>query len=554
MRTRVSEPARDAHAVHAVRERDLFDGETIDVDEAEDVAVTRLELVERVGEGLLERRSVSAADLRELGIVLGGGVADRSVAVVILSLRALRAHRGMHDDRAEERTERSLPRVRRDAGWVLVRTHEELLAHALTNLVGERRVDPQPREGASEIPAESPLDLGDRSGIARCGRSRELEVRRARCVRRHCTLDGTLRPMDCLDAAALAGVFVDAQSPLRAAVEAHLDTCSACRSLVALYAQLEEETRLESTVSTEREPASEAAASQALEPGDVIAQRYVLDRVVGEGGMGVVWSATDRVSGARVALKTLKAPSPDLCRRIVREGRVAAAVAHPNVLEVRSVVPLPDGSPALVMDLLDGVPLSADLASHGGKLDAHAAVAILLPLVSAVRAAHAKGIVHRDLKPANVFLARDGSGDGAGAPPIVMLLDFGLAKAIAVDDEAAEKITRSGAIVGTPHYMAPEQLFGERSVDARADVWSIGAMAYELLSGRKPLDGRSYAQLVKSATKGVTRSLAQLAPQTPAPLADIVMRMLSIDPGARPAIAVVHTVLDALAEELGVGS
>lgn len=347
--------------------------------------------------------------------------------------------------------------------------------------------------------------------------------------------------MDCLDASALAGVFVDAQSPLRAGVEQHIDGCSACRSLVALYAQLEEDTKLESTVSSAR--AAAVAAARALESGDVVGDRYVLDRVVGEGGMGVVWSATDEVTGARVAVKALKSPSPELCRRIVREARVAAAVAHPNVLEVRSIIPLPDGSPAIVMDLLDGVPLSAELAARGGKLDVRDAVAILLPLVAAVRAAHAKGIVHRDLKPANVFLARDGSSRAA----VVMLLDFGLAKAVAVDDEAAEKITRSGAIVGTPHYMAPEQLFGERGVDARADIWSIGAIAYELLSGRKALDGRSYAQLVKSATKGVARSLAELAPDTPAALVSIVMKTLSVDPNARPSIVEVHAVLDALA-------
>jgi eukaryotic-like serine/threonine-protein kinase len=352
--------------------------------------------------------------------------------------------------------------------------------------------------------------------------------------------------MECLDATALADLFVEPQDPLRReGIERHIDGCEACRALVALFARLEDDdasapsaTVLAPTV----ESAPPTKESRALEAGDVIGARYVLERVVGEGGMGVVWAALDRASGGRVAVKVLKAASPELCRRFVREARVAASISHPNVLEVRSVVPLADGSPALVMELLEGRSLAAEIAAHGGKLDAHMTVGVLLPLVAAVRAAHAKGIVHRDLKPANVILARD----APGAEPVLTLLDFGLAKLVAVDDDAAEKITRSGAIVGTPHYMAPEQLFGERGVDGRADVWAIGAMAYECLTGKKPLDGKSYAQLVKSATKGVVRPIAELAPETPPALAALVASMLSFEAGKRPSIADVHAALDAL--------
>lgn len=347
--------------------------------------------------------------------------------------------------------------------------------------------------------------------------------------------------VQCLDATALAGLFGPPADPAsREDVERHIDDCGACRSLVALYARMQDdtdETLLEPTVaSTPPDQADRALAS-----GDVVGARYVLERVVGEGGMGVVWAAADRASGRRVAIKVLKSPSPDLCRRFVREARVASAIGHPNVLEVRSVVPLADGSPALVMDLLEGRSLAAEIAASGGRLDPRTAVELLLPIVAAVRAAHAKGIVHRDLKPANVLLARDGD-----APrPTVMLLDFGLAKLVAVDDDAAEKITRSGAVVGTPHYMAPEQLFGERGVDARADVWSIGAMAYECLTARKPFEGKSYAQLVRSATKGSVRAASELAPDAPTPLAALVMEMLAFDPAARPSIAAVHAALDA---------
>jgi serine/threonine-protein kinase len=348
--------------------------------------------------------------------------------------------------------------------------------------------------------------------------------------------------VQCLDATALADLFgPSGDTTSREIVERHIDDCGACRSLVALYARMQDETDetvLEPTVAS----TPPGRDDRPLASGDPIGGRYVLDRVVGEGGMGVVWAAVDRASGERVAIKVLTSPSPELCRRFVREARVASAIGHPNVLEVRSVVPLADGSPALVMDLLEGRSLGAEITARGGKLDARTAVELLLPVVAAVRAAHAKGIVHRDLKPANVLLARDGEA----AKPVVMLLDFGLAKLVAVDDEAAEKITRSGAVVGTPHYMAPEQLFGERGVDARADVWSIGAMAYECLSGRKPLDGKSYAQLVRSATKGSVRALAETAPEAPPALAAIVMAMLAFDPAARPTVAAVHAALDAI--------
>src|SRR6185312_15360307 len=137
--------------------------------------------------------------------------------------------------------------------------------------------------------------------------------------------------------------------------------------------------------------------------------------------------------------------------------------------------------------------------------------------------------------PQNVFLARD-DGDPR-ALPVVMLLDFGLAKLIGHDVEA---LTRTGAIVGTPHYMAPEQLFGERDVDARADVWAIGAIAYECLSGRRPLEGSSYAQLVRSATRRAHRSLGDVAPEVPAALASLVDRMLAYEREGRPALFEVH--------------
>lgn len=348
--------------------------------------------------------------------------------------------------------------------------------------------------------------------------------------------------MGCLEAAELVELFHGSSVGAREQADRHLDVCSACRSLVAAYARAEEDADGDLDPALAATLPVSSVGAEAPRPGDVLGSRWELERVVGEGGMGVVWAARDLATGARAAVKLLKSPSPELCRRFAREARVAAAIGHPNVLEVRAVIPMPDGAPALVMDLLEGRSLAAVLAERG-TLPPSELCAVLVPLVGAVRAAHARGVVHRDLKPQNVFLA----SDAPGAEPVVMLLDFGLAKVVAVDDEAAEKLTRSGAVVGTPHYMAPEQLFGESGVDGRADVWSIGAIAYEALSGNKALEGKTYAQIVRSATRGGPRPLAEVAPGAPAALAQLVDAMLAVERDARPTIAQVHERLDALA-------
>jgi len=352
--------------------------------------------------------------------------------------------------------------------------------------------------------------------------------------------------MGCLDATALAELFTHAPEASRAspaprdALDAHLDGCAACRSLVAAYARASDDASdlpYAETVATPEASSAPGADATAPRAGDRIGERWVLGRVIGEGGMGVVWEARD-ASGAAVAVKILKNVTPELCRRFAREARASSLIGHPNVVEVRAIVPLPSGAPALVMDLLDGESLATVLARRG-RLMVGEAAAILRPLVSAVHAAHARGIIHRDLKPQNVLLARD------GAEAIPMLLDFGLAKLVAKDDDAAEKLTRTGAIVGTPRYMAPEQLFGESGVDARADVWSLGAIAYEMLSGVRALEGKSYAQIVRSASRGAVAPLASVASDVPSPIAVVVDRMLAMDRAARPSLAEVRAALEA---------
>jgi len=264
-----------------------------------------------------------------------------------------------------------------------------------------------------------------------------------------------------------------------------------------------------------------------IEPGSVVGGRYRLDHVLGEGGMGAVWAATHTLTHKRVAIKLLKAEvaSADTLRRFVREARAASAVRHPNVVQVHDILSLDDGSPAMVMDFLEGETLGQFLA-RTGPIPLEDLAAIMAPVVSAVGTAHAAGIVHRDLKPDNIFLARLGDGRIDS-----MVLDFGIAKVLPFSEEmtGASALTHSGAVLGTPYYMAPEQAFGEKDVDARVDVWALGVILYECSSGRRPIDGETLGQVFKAITAGTTTPLQQVAPHLPADFVTLVEAMIQRD-------------------------
>ncbi len=340
---------------------------------------------------------------------------------------------------------------------------------------------------------------------------------------------------------------------MRDSVEGHLDGCPACRELVAAYARASDDSGEQSTIMGSSAAAFAPTVSSAPPPptlseprvGDLIGSRYLLERIVGEGGMGVVWAARDLVGERHVALKMLKASTPELAKRSWREARAATYVGHPSLVEVLDVVAPPlsvgDAAPVLIMPLLDGESLDRVLGKRG-TLAVPETVALLLPVVSGMYAAHAKGVIHRDLKPSNVFLAKD----PAGLDPVVLVLDFGLAKLLGGSDEGADKLTRTGAVLGTPHYMAPEQLFGDRAIDHRADVWAIGAIFFECVSGLRPIDGKSYAQLLKNATLGMVKRLGQTVPAVDPRVASLVDRMLSVDREGRPSLGEVHASLRAL--------
>ncbi len=350
--------------------------------------------------------------------------------------------------------------------------------------------------------------------------------------------------MQHIDPEALARLFVDGEND-REAIEQHLDACDDCRELVAAYARASDESSAHpfapTVIREELLPPSKTGPFV----GRIVANRYRLERVVGEGGMGVVWAARDLANEREVALKIVKEPSAELRKRSLREACVTARVGHPTLIEVHDVVSLETEKgevPVLVMPLLEGESLDRMLARRA-QLDERETIAILEPVVAGMCAAHARGVIHRDLKPPNVFLANDGPGSR-----VVVVLDFGLAKLLSPDgsDAGADKLTRTGALLGTPFYMAPEQLFGESSVDGRADVWAIGVMLYECLSGRKPIEGRSYGQIAKNVAVKAITPLDALVPGVDPRLAAIAARMLEKERSLRPDLLEVHATLGML--------
>jgi serine/threonine-protein kinase len=265
--------------------------------------------------------------------------------------------------------------------------------------------------------------------------------------------------------------------------------------------------------------------------GVIVAGRYELRRLLGEGGMGEVWAGVHLVTRRPVALKFLKGDASDEARRrFVREARAASVVHHPSVVPMLDILELEDGVPALVMDLLEGITL-AELLARRQQLDLGETARILMPVISAVGTAHELGIVHRDLKPANIFLAERLEGDAD-----VRVLDFGVAKFTAQSGDAAESahLTRTGEVLGTPYYMPPEQVFGEHDVDHRADIWAVGVILYECLAGRRPFEGANAGQILKAIMMGKLTPLDEVEPRVPEAVAKLVGRMLTIERGERP--------------------
>jgi eukaryotic-like serine/threonine-protein kinase len=270
---------------------------------------------------------------------------------------------------------------------------------------------------------------------------------------------------------------------------------------------------------------------------------YVVDGNLGHGGMGVVYSATHPVIGKRAAIKVLKSAlsaNPATVERFMQEARSVNQIGHPNIVDIFDFAKLPDGRCYLVMDLLVGESLRARVKK--GAVHVREACVVLDEIASALAAAHAKGFIHRDLKPDNVFLS-----DRAGRLD-VKLLDFGLAKLLPTSILANERAfrTATGVQLGTPDYMSPEQLRADKDVDARTDIYALGVLAFEILTGHRPrrLGGGTF-----DVDGTIAEAAGRVAGVTPE-LAQLVETMMAAEPENRPSLVAVRAVIKRLRPSL----
>lgn len=277
--------------------------------------------------------------------------------------------------------------------------------------------------------------------------------------------------------------------------------------------------------------------------GTVFADRYQLQSRLGKGGMAIVYKAADRNLGREVAIKVLRkdvAGDPIAAKRLIREARAAASLHHPNIITVHDVGES-NGTVYVVMEILVGKPL-ADVLEEEGSIGIERALGITEQLCAALAVAHTQGIVHRDIKPENLFLIDHASGD------FVKVLDFSIAKLPTEMVTAA--LTRAGSVFGTPHYMAPEQVEG-KSVGPHADLYAVGAVLYELITGEPPFDGPSVIDILLKHVKAPPPTLAAHGIKAPAGVDLLITKLLAKKATDRPASAsAVRDEIAKLMEEL----
>jgi eukaryotic-like serine/threonine-protein kinase len=261
--------------------------------------------------------------------------------------------------------------------------------------------------------------------------------------------------------------------------------------------------------------------------GDIIAGKYQVEEILGQGGMGVVVSARHLALGQRVAVKFLLPSAtttlPAAAERFLREARSAVAIQSEHVARVLDVATMENGAPYMVMEHLVGTDLRRVLSAQG-RLSVLESVDYILQACEAIAEAHALGIIHRDLKPANIFVTTrlDGS-------PFIKVLDFGLStpRSEGIYESHEATLTETQAVMGSPPYMSPEQIRSLKSVDARTDIWSIGVILYRLLAGRRPFAGETLLAICASIAADTPQPLTSIRPDVPPELDEIVRRCLA---------------------------
>jgi serine/threonine-protein kinase len=272
-----------------------------------------------------------------------------------------------------------------------------------------------------------------------------------------------------------------AETPAPASVDSHAETAVATRS---------EKFRAQTPHSESEETGEEAVDTLV---GTVLEQKYEITRKIGQGGMGAVYEATHKLIGKRVAVKILLdkyAQKDQIVARLQQEARLASSIGHANIIDITDIGQTVDGRMFVVMEFLEGESLGA-LISRTGRLEQTRALRIAKQIASALGAAHKKGIVHRDVKPENVFLLTRNDQD------YVKVVDFGISKSLRPEDGTdSPRLTQTGMVLGTPLYMSPEQARGDDELDHRIDIYALGVILYEMVTGEVPFRGSNYLNIL----------------------------------------------------------
>ena len=262
--------------------------------------------------------------------------------------------------------------------------------------------------------------------------------------------------------------------------------------------------------------------------GDVLAGKYRVDAVLGVGGMGIVVAATHLRLEQKVALKFLlpsAIQSPEAVERFLREARAAVRLKSEHVAKVTDVGTLESGAPYMVMEFLLGGDLS-HVMQERGLLPVAEGVSYVMQACEAIAEAHSLGIVHRDLKPQNLFVTRKVDGR-----PLIKVLDFGISKS--TDTQSGLSLTRTSSIMGSPLYMSPEQMRSSKNVDQRSDIWALGVVLYEVITGRVPFEAESVPELCLKVVQDAPDTPKSLRPEIQEGLSAVVLRCLEKDPSRR---------------------